>query len=194
MKEAPFRRLVPALLFVALASSLLAHEPAAGPVGFRAEIVTELTRVEKKIVDLAQAMPQEKFGWRPAEGVRSAGEIYLHIAGANFMVTSFVGAKPPAGIDPTSLEKSVTEKAKVIDMVKRSFDHVRKTVQNTPDADMEKKVKMFGQDTNIRSVFVLLMNHAHEHLGQSIAYARVNGVSPPWSVAEEKPEPKKAKS
>ncbi len=194
MKENPVRCLAIALLLVGLAAAALAHEPTAGPAGFRAEIIAELTRVEKKIVDLAQAMPQEKYAWRPGEGVRSAGEVYLHIAGANFMVPSFVGAKPPAGIDPTSMEKSVTEKAKVIDTVKRSFDHLRKTVESTSDADMEKRVKMFGQDTNVRSVFVLLMNHAHEHLGQSIAYARINGVTPPWSAAEEKPEPKKAKS
>jgi uncharacterized damage-inducible protein DinB len=173
-----------------LTCAALAHEPAASTqAGLRAEILAEIDAVEKKLVDLAGAVPAEKFSWRPAEGVRSVSEVYMHVAGGNFMIPNFVGIKPPAGLD-RGMEKSVTEKGKVVDSLKQSFEHVRKAVRDTPDAEWDKKVKIFGgREASVRSVFLLLINHAHEHLGQSIAYARGNGVTPPWSEAAEAPKP-----
>jgi uncharacterized damage-inducible protein DinB len=79
------------------------------------------------------------------------------------------------------MEKTVTEKAKVVDALKRSFDHARKAVEATPDSDLDKKVKFFGQEPSERMMMIVLVSHGHEHLGQSIAYARTNGVAPPWS-------------
>ena len=93
------------------------------------------------------------------------------------------------------MEKSVTEKAKVIEALKQSFDHARKALRDTPDAQWDEKVKLFGRiDSSKRGVFLTLINHAHEHLGQSIAYARSNGVAPPWSESAEAPKPAKTGS
>ncbi len=174
--------LVMLVFFGALGQPALA-EQAAPASGLRAELITELTNVEKKLMDLAQAMPQEKYGWRPGEGVRSVSEVYVHVAGANYMIPSMIGVKPPVGID-RDMEKTVTEKAKVIEVMKKSFEHVRTALRNTSDADMDKSVKLFSRDSNVRSVYLLLVNHAHEHMGQSIAYARINKVVPPWSEAQ----------
>ena len=147
--------------------------------GFRAEFLHDLDDVQKKILDLAAAVPAEKYSWRPAEGVRSVSEVYMHIAGGNYFLATFVGAQPPATA-PKDIEK-ITDKAAVLAELRKSFDHVRTVVNNTPDDQLEKSVNMFGQATSERNVFVTILAHLHEHLGQSIAYARMNGVVPPWS-------------
>jgi len=155
------------------------------------DVGNELTAVEKKIVALAEATPAEKFAWRPADGVRSVSEVYMHVVGANYMLPSMLGAKMPEGIT-RDMEKTVTDKAKVIEALKNSFEHARKAVAVVPDADLEKQVKFFGRDKAEREVLVILMTHAHEHLGQSIAYARMNGVAPPWSEGPPPAAEKKA--
>ena len=77
------------------------------------------------------------------------------------------------------IEKVITKKADVIAELKRSFEHLRNAVNAT--SDLEKPVKMFGTQTTHRGVLVTVLSHLHEHLGQSVAYARINGVVPPWS-------------
>jgi uncharacterized damage-inducible protein DinB len=149
--------------------------------GFRAEFLKQLEDVGKKIVELAQAVPEEKFSWRPAEGVRSVSEVYIHLAGANFLLPNNAGIKPPAGLD-RDMEKNITEKAKVIEILKESFKHVRDAIMETSDADLDKPTKLFGRETTVRDVFLTIALHQHEHLGQSIAYARMNGVVPPWTA------------
>jgi len=166
-----------ALLF---ALPLFAAKPAGGaPKGFRGEFLADLDEVQKKIIDLAAAVPAEKYSWRPAEGVRSISEVYTHIAGGNYFLTTFLGAKPPATM-PEDIEK-ITDKAKVLAELRKSFDYLRATLAATPDGDFEKSVKMFNDMTTERGVYVTILEHLHEHLGQSIAYARINGVVPPWS-------------
>jgi uncharacterized damage-inducible protein DinB len=144
--------------------------------GFRTEFMANLDEVQEKIMSLAEATPADKFGWRPAPGVRSMSEVYMHIAGGNYLLSSFLGAKPPK-IDG-DIEKKITRKADVIAELKKSFDHLRSAAAN---ADLEKPVKMFGNQTTQRGVLITILSHAHEHLGQSVAYARMNGVVPPWS-------------
>ncbi|HEY3202324.1 MAG TPA: DinB family protein [Thermoanaerobaculia bacterium] len=169
-----------------------AAAPALAPApGFRADALAQLDDVGKKIVDLAQAVPAEKYGWRPAEGVRSVSEVYMHIAGANYFLPSFMGGKLPEGFSRDS-EKKVTEKAQVVDWLKKSLDNVRTVVSNTPDADLDKKVKVFGgREMTERGLIMVMGNHLHEHLGQSIAYARMNGIRPPWSEGASEPPPAK---
>ncbi len=158
--------------------------PAAPVSGFRADFLVQLDDVSKKILDLAEAVPADKYGWRPAPGVRSVSEVYMHVVGGNSYIPSFMGVKPMAGIE-RGMEKTVTDKAKVVDMLKQSFAHVRSAVLATPDADLDKKVKIFGgAEASERAVIMIIGNHLHEHLGQSIAYARTNGVAPPWSKTE----------
>lgn len=145
--------------------------------GFRAEFLTNLDDVQEKILDLAESLPADKFSWRPAPGVRSTSEVFMHIAGGNYFLCSFLGKEPPKMNG--DIEKVVTKKADVIAELKRSFEHLRNAVNAT--GDLEKPVKMFGTQTTHRGVLVTILSHLHEHLGQSVAYARINGVVPPWS-------------
>ena len=162
------------------------------PAGFRGDFLTQLDDVEKKIEDLAQAMPDDKYSWRPMEGVRSVSEVYMHIAGANYLFPTFIGVKRPEGLNP-DLEKNVTEKGKTLDVLKKSFTHLRKVVLEMPDSVLDKHTTMFGGETTYRGVIFTAATHLHEHLGQSIAYARMNKVVPPWTAAEQAAEKEKKK-
>lgn len=187
------KRPVSSVLFLALcvaspaaawAQSGAAAAPAAPTSGFRADFLSDWDDMAKKAASLAEAMPAEKYSWRP-QGARSVSEIYMHIASGNFGFMRLLGVQPPAGIDPPALEKSVTEKARVVEILKQSFAHVRRAVLNTSDADLDKSVQFFGQPSTIRNVLYIVGTHQHEHFGLSIAYARVNGVVPPWTAARQ---------
>src|SRR5439155_21821773 len=149
---------------------------------FRDEFLHDLGEVQKKVLDLAAAMPAEKYSWRPGEGVRSVSEVYMHIAGANYVLATFLGVQPPDDM-PKDIEK-ITDKKRVLAELQKSFDHLRGIAKTVSDADLEEPVKLFGSDTTKRGVFVTALNHMHEHLGQSVAYARMNGIVPPWSLPD----------
>lgn len=153
--------------------------------GVRSEVLNDLTYFEKRFTVLANAIPADKYTWRPAEGVRSVSEVFLHVCAANLNLPRLLGTQPPAGIDLRSLEKSTTDKAKVIETLKNSFAHTRGAIQGMSDADVEKKLKFLGQDTTYRGVMIFILRHLGEHLGQSIAYARMNGVVPPWTEEQQ---------
>ena len=183
-----YRTMLVVFLACSLCASLQAapqSQPASGAAvtGFRGEFLQLLDDVEDKLVSLAGAVPAEKYGWRPAEGVRSISEVYMHIAGGNYLLPSFMGATPPQKITQET-EKTVTDKAKIIETLKQSFDYLRQVTLKTSDADLDKKTNIFGKDATYREVMLIISNHCHEHLGQSIAYARMNGVVPPWSAAQ----------
>jgi uncharacterized damage-inducible protein DinB len=152
---------------------------------FRTDFLSQLDDVEKKVLDLADAVPADKYGWRPEEGVRSISEVYVHIAAANYLFPSIVGSKVPEGAMSDDNEKKITGKKEVMEFVKKSFAFVRQVVQNTPDDDLARPAKMFGQQTTVQNVYFTCANHMHEHLGQSIAYARTNHIVPPWTAAEQ---------
>lgn len=150
--------------------------------GVRGSMLFQIDQAREKLIALANAMPAEKYGWRPGEGVRSTGEVFNHVAAANYFFPTLWGGKVPAGVNPQSLEKEMSgDKAKTVDALTKSFDHVREAILAVPDADLDRQVKIFGQDGTVRDVMMVIVTHAHEHLGQSIAYARSNGVVPPWS-------------
>ena len=164
---------------------------AASPA-FLGDYLIEVDRVREQIVALAAAMPQEAYVWRPAEGVRSVSEVYLHLAFANYMLPSVAGYAPPAALaDQLGVAKiqawdtATTDKAAVAERLSRSFDHLRSTVEGIAEADLEAKVDFFGQTPTKRQVLLIALGHLHEHLGQSIAYARMNGVAPPWTAAQQ---------
>jgi uncharacterized damage-inducible protein DinB len=196
-----------ALLLPALASgqpAAVGKAPAAKQSSFREEFLHDLDDVQKKVLDLAGTVPADKYAWRPGEGVRSVSEVYMHIAGANYVLSTFLGVQPPADM-PKDIEK-ITDKKRVLAELQKSFDHVRGIARTIADADLEQPVKLFGSETTKRGVFVTVLNHLHEHLGQSVAYARMNGIVPPWSVGDgitstppapapraEKPSPKRMK-
>lgn len=153
----------------------------APPAGVRALFLRQLSEVEQHVNSLAEAIPADKYSWRPGDGVRSVSEVLLHIAGANYFFPTMSGTKPPAGFDP-KMEKTVKDKAKIEEIVKQSFEHVRHAVEGLSDADMARQIKLFGRPSTVEGLYFLMANHMHEHMGQLIAYARVNGVVPPWSM------------
>lgn len=163
-----------------------AATPASGP---RTEVLKELDNVEKKMVSLAEAMPQDKLTWRPMEGVRSVSEVYMHMAGSNFRFTQSLGIKPPAGVEGDP--EKITDKAKMVETLKQSFTHLRQAATNTPDADWDKTVTVSGRSITVREAFFRHELGLREHLGQSVAYARMNRVVPPWTAAREAQQPRR---
>jgi uncharacterized damage-inducible protein DinB len=151
----------------------------------RTEVLAQLEGAEKKLMALAEAIPAEKYGWRPAEGVRSIGEVFMHVAGASYFIPTLWGTKPPADSgDLRGLEKQGGDKAKVVDALKKAFVYAKSVIAAVPDADLERKVTLFDHEGTVREGLLIVAVHAHEHLGQQIAYARMNGVTPPWNAKE----------
>jgi uncharacterized damage-inducible protein DinB len=161
-----------------------------GVTGYRSEVLAEVMIQEDKFLRLAAAIPAEKYTWRPAPDVRSVAEVFLHVSAANFNLYKLVGTPPPAGLDVKGLEKSTTDKTKVMATLKDSFEHARKAITSMPDADLNKSLDWFGGKNTERGILLFVTRHAAEHLGQSIAYARSIGVVPPWTEDAQKPQPK----
>jgi uncharacterized damage-inducible protein DinB len=139
----------------------------------------EWSHVSRQLIALAEATPPDKFSWRPAPGVRSTSEVYMHIAVANFVLLSVTGANEPAVSN--SLEQTVTAKAEVIDWLKRSLDAVAKARSQLKPGDLQHKVKIEGKVVTVDGMYLRIIVHDNEHMGQLIAYARMNGIVPPWS-------------
>ena len=158
---------------------------AASAQGTKDWAVNELKALQDKMVKLAGAVPAEKYTWRPGEGVRSVSEVYLHLAAGNFNIPRLIGTQPPAGIEMRNFEKSTTEKAKVIELMKQSYDHAIEAVSKLSEADLDKPLERPSFVKTYRETALLLVTHSHEHLGQSIAYARSNGVVPPWTEEQQ---------
>jgi uncharacterized damage-inducible protein DinB len=155
----------------------------AAPVsGYRAEFLEDVAYYQQRFTRLAEAVPQDKYAWRPGEGVRSVGEVYTHIVGANYAVARVLGVPFPAGVDMKDLLATSNDKAKVQQELKDSFAHLRNAILALSDADADKPQKMFNRQTTLRGSLMMIDRHWGEHLGQSIAYARVNGVVPPWTA------------
>lgn len=150
----------------------------------KAQSALDLEMMQEKIVSLAEAIPAEKYTWRPEPEVRSISELFLHIAAANYnFPTMMTGVAPATGFEGKGFEKSTTDKAKVIEQLNKSFAYAIAAVNHMSNADFAKPETKLGPDANAGDVSYLLVTHAHEHLGQSIAYAGMNGVMPPWTAA-----------
>jgi uncharacterized damage-inducible protein DinB len=189
------------LLTGLVSAAAYAAPPAAAPAkgAFQRDLLAVYSDTEKKVLDLEEAVPQNKFNWRPAPGVRSIAEAYLHIAFGNYgMITMVTGKQPPAAVgwemNPAKWDKKSTDKAEIKKILVSSFAYAREAIGSLPDADLDKTVSFFGHDMTVRAVMIILAGHANEHLGQSVAYARANKITPPWSkdetahhMAEKKP-------
>lgn len=147
--------------------------------GFRADYLMDLARLEQKVVGLAEAVPTDKYGWRPAAEVRSVSEVYMHLAGSTFRLLEGVGRPAPENVG--ELDK-ITDKAEVIEALKDAFAAAKEAMLATSEDAMDEQVELFGRQWSKRAVLYLVATHMHEHLGQSIAYARSVGVVPPWSA------------
>ena len=159
--------------------------PAAATPGVKGEILMWIQDAQDKLLQLAEAMPESTYGWSPDKGVRTVGQVFMHVAAANYGIPGLIGIKPPAGFDFGSYEGSQTKKADIIKTLKASFVHMEGALKAMSDADMDKSAEYFGMKTTGRGTFLLLLSHAHEHLGQAIAYARSNKVTPPWTAKEQ---------
>ena len=187
-----FRWLLPVLL------SLSAIAVAAAPKGddavdhtaptydMKGQALVDLEQMPKKFVDLANALPADKLTWRPSADSRSFAEVFLHVAAERYGILGLMGAEPPAGVDRKALEKSTTERARIVDELNKSWDFAKKTIQAMPNAEFAKPLPKLGPQANAGDVVYILVADNHEHLGQSIAYARENGIVPPWTVQAQK--------
>jgi uncharacterized damage-inducible protein DinB len=140
----------------------------------------EWEHVSSQLIALAEATPAANFAWRPAEGVRSTSEVYMHLVVANFYMLDLAGQKAPAGFNRDTAKK-ITSKAEVVDWLKRSLDAVKKAHAAVTPADLARKVNASGADTTVGNVYLRVIVHNNEHMGQLVAYARMTGVVPPWS-------------
>jgi len=170
---------------VLAALALVPVRPAAAQEVLRQEVIANMMDAGQKVMELADAIPEKKLMWRPGKGVRSANEVFLHVVGANYMIPGLLGAQSGKSMDELmALEKSAPGKAKLHEMLKDSYDAASKAIAGVPDAEMDSQVDFFGNKMTKRAVMMLLAAHSHEHLGQAIAYARVNGVVPPWTARQ----------
>jgi uncharacterized damage-inducible protein DinB len=173
--------LLTALAVPALAQDDMAEMDEMVEKGYAASFLRDYEGACKKLLDLAEATPSDKFGWRPTDEVRSISEVYIHTAGANFFFAQMLGVPMPEDWSRDA-EKKVVAKADVIAALSKSIDHVKKALEAKKGSDLDAEMEFFGRKRVLRDVFLLIAGHSHEHLGQSIAYARMAGVVPPWSA------------
>lgn len=174
-----------ALVLTALAAvSLNAQDKPA----FINDFLGQVMFVEGQIMSLEEAVPADKYSWRPSEGVRSIGETYRHIAFGNYLLTKTLGTEPPAdanfSMDLKKWDTEVTDKAKIAASLKASMEHLKMAAGKQTEASLAEMVDLFGNTMTKRSLLMSALSHLHEHLGQSIAYARMNNIVPPWTAAE----------
>jgi uncharacterized damage-inducible protein DinB len=143
----------------------------------------DLETMQKKFVDLANALPADKLNWRPSPDSRSFAEVFLHVSAERYQIMALMGAQPPAGFDGKTYEKSTTDPAKIVEELNKSWEFARQAINSMTNADFAKPIPKLGPDANAGDVVYILVADAHEHLGQSVAYARENGIVPPWTAA-----------
>jgi uncharacterized damage-inducible protein DinB len=165
------------LLPVVLGASLLHAQPQGLWEGYDGE----WGHVSRQLVALAEAIPAGKYSWRPGPGVRSTSEVFMHIAVSNFYLLSVTGPKMPAEIRSSNFEKTVTAKPEVIDWLKRSLDAVKTARAQLKPGDLQREVKINGKDVTVDGMYLRIIVHDNEHMGQLVAYARINDIVPPWS-------------
>jgi len=152
-----------------------------------ANLVGTVEIAREKFRSLSVAMPEDAYLWRPMDGVRSVSEVYQHIAADNFFVPTLMGiaAPPETGINEDAStfrafqERELT-RDEVIETVEASFEFLSRAMQATAN-DLDRLITLGTSETTVGDVWIRAVVHLHEHLGQSIAYARTNKIVPPWS-------------
>jgi uncharacterized damage-inducible protein DinB len=155
--------------------------------GLMSDMHRDVAGVQKKFIDLAKAIPETAYAWHP-NGARTVGEVLLHIAGENYLIPTFMGKPAPAGVAISATDMKTVEayesrkltKDQIIAELEASFANLHAALPAT-DANLGENIKFFGQDISRQRAVIGTVNHLHEHLGQLIAYARSNNVTPPWS-------------
>lgn len=178
-------------LLIALSLLALVSIPPARVSGqsLLADLMSDVEEVEQKMMSLAKAIPADKYGWRPAAGVRSIGEVVMHVASDNYFIPGATGVSvPPAtGIKVAdyntvmAYEKRQVSNEAAMKELSESFAYLKKAMKEMPAARWQTSMKVFGAEMSGQKLWIMATTHLHEHLGQMIAYARSNGVKPPWS-------------
>jgi uncharacterized damage-inducible protein DinB len=152
----------------------------------KGQSLADLQAVQKKFVDLANAIPADKLTWRPSADSRSFAEVFLHVAGERYGILGLMGTTAPSGFDGKTFEKSTTDRARIVDELNKSWEFTQKAINGMSNADFAKLLPKLGPQANAGDVIYILVADAHEHLGQLVAYARENGIVPPWTVEAQK--------
>ncbi len=152
---------------------------------FQNETAGSLAFASGQVMQLAAAFPTDKYAWTPQEGIRSVTQVCAHIISANYFFATKLGGEIPSDVNMETLEKELTTKEAIAKELKRSFEVIGNAIKNTKDASLKDKVEFpFPGEYTKMTAALIALSHANEHLGQLIAYARTNGVVPPWSQTE----------
>lgn len=157
--------------------------------GFMSAMHRDLNDLQKKLVDLANAIPESAYSWRPSPGVRSVGEVLQHIAADNYILPVYMGTPAPAATGISADYKTAVAfetrrgltKAQIVAELEASFAHLHSAINVNTDANITQNINWFGTQNSRLQGMTGTVGHLHEHLGQLIAYARSNNVKPPWS-------------
>jgi len=165
--------------------------------GFRGEFLWELEIAERQTVAVAECIPAEQYNWRPAAQARSFSEVLVHVATGNFMLLDVIGVSAPVDLYAEvpaegearfqgmirrndELVAGISEKDAVVSLLKRSLQAVSQAFTNASEDELNRQRNFFGEETTVRRVYLRLLAHLDEHMGQVIAYLRFNGMAPPW--------------
>jgi len=175
-----------ALLAVGSFATIASADDAAMPTGFKTETLAWFKDAEEKLIALAEATPESKYSYRPSKDVRSTGEVFMHVASGNYGLGSAAfGFEPPANYNLNTYEKSLTKKSDIVAALKSSFAAMEAGFSAVPEDGWSKPVVLPFMKSTVLGTSLLLLSHVHEHLGQSIAYARGAGIVPPWTAAQQ---------
>lgn len=174
-----FTRLAAVALVATLTSSLQvavrADDSAIQSPSLQATLAADAAQMGEKFAGLARVM-DGKYDWRPGQGVRSVGEVLNLIVAENGMLTAAL-----TGVAVAGRPAAITSAAQMQEALRTSSATLQKTIAGLSDADLNASTSIFGQNTTKRGAVIMVLGDQHEHLGQSIAYARMNSIVPPWS-------------
>jgi len=163
-------------LALALMATLSQVQLQAQAVGLQAAFGKDAGTLSDKFTGLARVM-SGKYDWKPGQGVRSVGDVFNLIVKENGLLAGVLSGAPSAGAQPAP----IIDPEKMQEALKASYANLQKAITGLSDNDLQAPVKLFGRDMTKQAALMLILEDQHEHLGQSIAYARTNGVVPPWS-------------
>ena len=173
--------LIASITFAAAATLAGAQAPAR-IAGARGDFLGNFGQVEKKFIQLAEVFPVDKYSYTPGKGVRSVCEVLVHISAENYeMGKAFGAVAAPKELANAESSTCYADKPTVVAAMKASFAAIKAGVTNMKDTDLDAPFTLFGSAQARRTWLLGTAEHAGEHLGQLIAYARVNNITPPWS-------------
>jgi uncharacterized damage-inducible protein DinB len=164
------------ILYVVCAIAVALMAPLAQAAGLQAAWEKDAGTLSDKFTGLARVM-SGKYDWKPGQGVRSVGDVFNLIVEENGLLADALTGKTNTGAEPAP----ITDPGKVQEALKASYANLQKAITGLSGNDLQTHVKLFGEDMTKQGAVMLILGDQHEHLGQSIAYARTNGVVPPWS-------------